>query len=255
MTGPRATHGRPLLLKFLPPADVRSILENDPRLIIPVGTTEQHGPHLPFGSDTIIVERLADDLSAEFGVLRAPTLEYGVNSATRTRYPGNATVRRKTLHRFMNDLVGTWEQGGVTQFVILTAHGHDPHQEALSTLRTRGASIRTVDIFTVPVEHRDATFPIHGGEFDTSLLLYIDAELVGLDEALDFIPRKGSQLRRFRRRADQTIPADSPGSVGRPTLASVEKGRRLYHLIYELIATRVFGRPTERPAGGDQESP
>src|SRR2546425_968765 len=131
----------PLHLKILVPDEVRAALERDPRLLVPVGTCEQHGPHLPLGCDTILVERLADDLSAEFRILRAPTVEYGVNTATKRPYPGNATVRRKTLHRWMNELLGSWEQAGVESFIILTAHGHDPHQEALSTLRTRQARI------------------------------------------------------------------------------------------------------------------
>src|SRR5207302_4440390 len=121
-------------LKTLVADEVRFILERDSRLLVPVGTCEQHGPHLPMGCDTIIVERLADDLSASFDILRAPTIEYGVNTATQRPYAGNATVRRKTLHRWMNDLLGSWEQTGVDAFIILTAHGHDPHQEALSTL-------------------------------------------------------------------------------------------------------------------------
>src|SRR5690349_12659038 len=127
MTQPPPT-ATPRRLKELIPVEVAAILHEDPRLIVPVGTCEQHGPHLPLGCDTIIVERLADDLSAEFGVLRAPTVEYGVNTATKRPFPGNATVRRKTLHRWMNDLLGAWEQCGVETFVILTAHGHDPPQ-------------------------------------------------------------------------------------------------------------------------------
>ncbi len=223
---------------------MRALLERDPRLIIPAGTTEQHGPHLPLGTDTILVERLADDLSAEFGVLRAPTVEYGVNAATRTPYPGNAAIRRKTLHRFLNDLVGDWEAGGVRQFIILTAHGHDPHQEALSTLRTNTATIRTVDIFTVRLNVEEATLPFHGGALDTSLLLYVDRELVDLEAAEDYVP-PARRMRAFRRRADRTIPHEGPGSVGWPTHASVELGERLYHLIYERIATRIFGRPPQ----------
>src|SRR5206468_4341499 len=74
----RAAH-TPWRLKELRPAQVADILANDPRLIVPVGTCEQHGPHMPLGCDTIIVEHLADDFSSEFGILRAPTLEYGVN--------------------------------------------------------------------------------------------------------------------------------------------------------------------------------
>src|SRR5207244_13131294 len=68
----------PLHLKTLAPDEVRFILERDARLLVPVGTCEQHGPHLPLGCDSIIVERLADDLSAEFEIRRAPTLDDAV---------------------------------------------------------------------------------------------------------------------------------------------------------------------------------
>jgi creatinine amidohydrolase len=229
------------------PAQVRESIAHDQRLIVPVGTTEQHGPHLPLGCDTAIVERLADDLSAEFQVLRAPTIEYGVNAATKVPFPGAASLSRKTLHRLMNDLIGSWESGGIQQFVIITAHGQDPHQEALSTLRARRARVRTVDIFAVPLEGRvdDAGLPIHGGDMDTSLLLFIDADLVDLDRARDYTPSPGL-IRRYKRGRAGAIPKDSPGSFGHPSQASTDKGERLYHYIYERIAQRVFGRP---PAG------
>jgi hypothetical protein len=54
----------PLRLKDLVPAEVVRCLARRPTLIVPVGSTEQHGAHLPLGIDTILVERLADDLSA-----------------------------------------------------------------------------------------------------------------------------------------------------------------------------------------------
>lgn len=210
---------------------------------MPVGTTEQHGPHLPLGSDTIIVERLADDLSAQFRVLRAPTVEYGVNAQTEKPFAGSATLRRKTLHRLMNDLVGSWEAGGVREFIILTAHGQEPHQEALSTLHTRTATVRTVDIFAVPYQ-RDGgpeEAPVHGGLLDTSLLLFIDRQLVVLDQAQDFLATR-RERRRYQRGAAKAIPATSPGSFGRPSLATVEEGARLYQLIYDRVAARVFRR-------------
>lgn len=241
MSNPGELHHTPILLKYLTPDEVQAHLQRDPRLIVPVGTTEQHGPHLPLGCDTIIVERLADDLSAAFRVLRAPTIEYGVNAETRERYPGSAGLRRKTLHRVLNDLVGAWEAGGVQQFIILTAHGQDPHQEALSTLRTRAATVRTVDIFAVPYPRPDGSpdLPIHGGELDTSLLLYLDGARVALERARDFVPSNRT-ARRYHRGGRDAIPADSPGSLGRPRLASREQGERLYYFIYDRIATRVF---------------
>src|SRR5205809_7001984 len=153
----------PLRLKTLVPDAVRFILERDARLLVPVGTCEQHGPHLPLGCDTIIVERLADDLSGALEILRAPTIEYGVNTATKRPFPGNASVRRKPLHRWMNDLLGSWGEAGVESFIILTAHGHDPHQEALFTLRTRQARVVAVDVFALafPDDVDDADVSIH----------------------------------------------------------------------------------------------
>ena len=231
----------PLHLKILVPDEVRAALERDPRLLVPVGTCEQHGPHLPLGCDTILVERLADDLSAEFRILRAPTVEYGVNTVTKRPYPGNATVRRKTLHRWMNELLGSWEQAGVESFIILTAHGHDPHQEALSTLRTRRARIFTVDAFDLDFTGHleDAGGPMHGSELDTSLLLYVAPAFVRMERARDFALSEKQRTRG----SIAKLPALSPGSVGRPSVATREKGERLYKMIYDRIATRVLGAP------------
>jgi len=225
----------PLHLKTLVPDVVQRVLERDPRLLVPVGTCEHHGPHLPLGCDTLIVERLADDLSAEFQILRAPTVEFGVNTRTRRPFAGSASVRRKTLHRWMNDLLGSWEQAGVDAFIILTAHGYDPHQEALSTLRTRRARVLTVDAlaldFTGLVE--DPTGPLHGSEIDTSLLLHVAPETVRMALARDFEPPADLE------RAGGALPEASPGSVGRPSLATALKGARLYRMIYDRIAARV----------------
>jgi creatinine amidohydrolase len=234
----------PLYLKTLVPDEVRFILERDARLLVPVGTCEQHGPHLPLGCDTIIVERLADDLSGALEILRAPTIEYGVNTATKRPFPGNASVRRKTLHRWMNDLLGSWEEAGVESFIILTAHGHDPHQEALSTLRTRQARVFTVDVFALDFSHdlEDADGPMHGSELDTSLLLYLAPPLVRMERAQDFVlPEK--QRTRFLRTSAGSLPKRSPGSLGRPSIATREKGERLYKMIYDRVATRVLGVP------------
>ena len=234
----------PLLLKNLVPDEVRFILERDARLLVPVGTCEQHGPHLPLGCDTTIVERLADDLSAELEILRAPTIEYGVNSVTSRPFPGNASVRRKTLHRWMNDLLGSWEQSGVDTFIILTAHGHDPHQEALSTLRTRRARIFTVDVFDLDFSGHveDSDGPMHGSELDTSLLLFLAPELVHMERAQDFVLPERERIRYLRSRL-RALPKRSPGSLGRPSRATRAQGERLYNMIRERIATRVLGAP------------
>jgi creatinine amidohydrolase len=123
----------------------------------------------------------------------------------------------------------------------LTAHGHDPHQEALTTLWTVDAQVFTIDVlaldFTGYLE--DPLGPTHGGELDTSLLLHLAPELVRMDLAEDFLPSHRS-LKRYRRAASR-LPKRSPGSLGRPSLATAAKGKRIYTMINDRIATRVLG--------------
>ena len=239
-----ATGKSPRRLKQMRPSDVAAIIENDPRLIIPVGTCEQHGPHLPLGSDSLIVERLSADLSSEFGVLMAPTIEYGVNVVTERGFAGNASLRKKTLHRMLNDLLDTWESTGMREFILLTAHEHDPHLEALSTLITSEARVRAVDIFGVDFHDllEGQSEPMHGDEVDTSLLLYLAPELVDMSVAKDYMMSR-EELRRYRR-GWLRVPAASHGSIGRPLLASAEKGRAIYERIYSRIRDRIFVAPS-----------
>jgi len=238
VTAPR----RPLRIKFLTPGDIRRILDADPRLIVPVGTCEPHGSHLPLGCDTIVVERLADDLSAEFGILVAPTIEYGVNVATSGPLAGAGSVRRKTLRRWVNDLLLDWEREGVREFLILTAHGHAPHQEALGTVVTEHARVRVIDVLALDLGTLvdTATGPIHGGEVDTSLALFVAPHLVRMDEARDLILPETAVL-RYRRGSTMKLPAIAEGGVGEPSRASAEKGRRVFECIKERIRTRVLG--------------
>jgi creatinine amidohydrolase len=229
------------------PAQVAAIMAADPRLIIPVGTCEQHGPHLPMGTATIIAGHLADDLSATTGVIRAPTIEYGVNTPEERDFPGNASMRRKTLHRMLNDLLAAWEASGFREFILLTAHDYDAHQEALDTVITRVARVRVVDIYAVKVadllegqeEH------MHGGEADTSIMLYLAPELVHMEWAQDYMMSSES-LRRYRR-GKLRVPKGSAGSIGRPTLATAEKGRAIYERIRQRICDRIFLAPRADP--------
>lgn len=201
----------PCRLKEMTPVAVRERLLARPALLVPVGTTEQHGPHLPLGCDSIIVERLADDLSAASGILRAPAVEYGVQPPTHP-LPGGAALRRKTLHRVMNELIESWEEGaGVREFILLTAQANDAHLEALSTIRTAVASVVVLDVFGLDFGDLLVTPKpkVAGGELDTSLLLHLAPALVS-----------------------NTLV---PGAAG----ASAPKGEALYRFIFERLNQRL----------------
>jgi creatinine amidohydrolase len=227
----------PWRLKEMTPGSVGERLLRRPTLIVPVGTTEQHGPHLPLGCDTIIVERLADDLSEEFGIPRVPTVEYGVHATTRP-FPGSAALRRRTLHRVMNELIESWEAGaGVREFFIITAQSSEGHLEALSAIRTDEATVQVVDIFSIDFGNLlERPAPIQGGELDTSLLLFLAPDLVRMDLARDF-DLTPEMLARYQPGQTRRLPEGSPGSVGYPSLASAQKGRDLYKFILGRVRT------------------
>jgi creatinine amidohydrolase len=226
----------PWRLKEMTPGAVGERLLQRPTLIVPVGTTEQHGPHLPLGCDTIIIERLADDLSAAFGIPRTPTVEYGVHATTRP-FPGSAALRRRTLHRVMNELIESWEEGaGVREFVIITAQSSEGHLEALSTIRTDQATVQVIDIFSINFgDLLERPAPVQGGELDTSLLLYLAPDLVRMELAQDFALTP-AMLERYRPGQTRRLPEGSPGSVGYPSLASAQKGNRLYTFIFDKVS-------------------
>ena len=168
-----------------------------------------------------------------------------MNVATEAHFIGNATVRKKTLHRELNDLIDAWEVTGFREFILLTAHEHDAHLEALSTVITSGARVRVVDIFAVDFSDllEGQREPMHGDEVDTSLMLYLAPELVDLSLAQDYMMSR-EELRRYRR-GGLRVPRESPGSIGRPSLASAAKGEALYQRIRSVVRERVLLAPRD----------
>jgi creatinine amidohydrolase len=169
-------------------------------------------------------------------------VEYGVHAPAHA-FPGGASLRRRTLHRVMNELIESWEEGaGVREFVILTAQASEAHLEALSTIRTDEATVQVMDIFGLEfgalLEHPGS--PVQGGELDTSLMLHLAPEMVRMDLARDFALTP-KMIARYRPGHSRRLPQGSPGSVGYPSLASAQKGELLYRFILDRIGTCLTG--------------
>jgi creatinine amidohydrolase len=164
--------------------------------------------------------------------------------ATERGFPGNASLRKKTLHRMLNDLLDTWESTGVMEFILLTAHEHDPHQEALATVITTRARVRVVDVFAIDFHNllEGQSEPMHGDEVDTSLMLYLAPHLVRMDLAEDYMMSR-DELRRYRRGWLKVPGSSSSGSIGRPTLATAAKGAAIYAHIRQKVRAKVFLTP------------
>ena len=223
--------------------DVQAYLERDQRLIVPVGTCDQYGPHLPLGAGTLIAEAVAAELARDFAVLVAPTLAYGVNVPGTWCPPGTGGLQEKSLHRVLNDLLASWEASGFTEFILITAHRYDPHIDALASAKGARARVRAVELLGINLADllEGPGGPEHGGEAMTSILLHLYPERVWMDRAEDhLLPEGGGARRRLAR-----IPGDSPGSVGTPTLASAEKGQRIFEHMVQRVRAKVFLEPDD----------
>lgn len=223
----------------LPWTEIGKILAADPRLIFPVGALEQHGPHLPVGTNVTIAARLSAAISERLGILRAPPFSYGV-AVGGGPFPGAAGLRRKTFHRAVNELLARWNDDGVRHFVVITAHRFEPHLEALLMTPSVPASKSVYDLYQIDVSDILESDPEveHAGELETSLMLHLAPEAVRWNEARDFLPQ-GQALRKYTRRRVPTPPTESGGILGSPTLATAEKGGRIFRRWVRVISDAV----------------
>ena len=85
-------------------SDIETYLKEDDRILLPIGSTEQHGRFAPLGTDTYVAIALAEDVSAELGVLVAPPLWYGW-SPHHLVQPGTVSVRAEVLIEVLFDTI------------------------------------------------------------------------------------------------------------------------------------------------------
>lgn len=235
------------LLSELSWVEVRDHLAHDRRLLVPVGACDQYGPHLPVASASLLVEAIAAELSRDFGVLLAPTLPYGVNVPGDRPFPGAASLREKTLHSTLNELLADWEGQGVDEFILLTAQLHDPHVEAIAAVTTKGARVRVIEVLGIDFSELlgHAPGPQHGGEVLTSLMLYLHPGKVNLARIEDFpFPGRPSGPPPY---SLARLPKRSVGVVGHPSRATAELGRALFEHIVQRIRAKVFLDSPEHP--------
>ena len=178
-------------LDELPWTEVARVLAERPRLILPVGALEQHGPHLPVGTNVVIARRVARAVSERLGILCAPSFSYGV-TFTGDPFRGPAGLRRKTFHRAINELVARWEDDGV---------------EALLMTQSGPSTTSVYDLYQIDVSDivdNDPDFE-HAGELETSLVLHLSPDSVRMDQVRDYLP-EGVRLRKYTRRRVPKAP-------------------------------------------------
>ncbi|MEQ3548993.1 creatininase family protein [Pseudonocardia nematodicida] len=185
--------GSPVLWEHLtwPEAD-RTVTGTD-AVIIPIGATEQHGPHLPLAVDSMICEAVAHGVSALTGVPVVPTLTYGV-SGSHGDFGGTVSVRPETMIALVEDLVDSLHRAGVRQFVLLNGHiwNNGSLDVSAEKLRVRHGDARVralgyVTMYPGPEVDGHVTHGrglMHANFFETSVMLHLRPDLVRMDRAV-----------------------------------------------------------------------
>ena len=189
--------------------ELSKFIEAGTPVILPVGTTEEHGRHLPVGTDAMIAKGYADMLAEECErqgthVLVMDTIRYGFSMSIVRRWPGCPNIGTRTFADYIFDIADSLIQMGFKKIVMLDCHGNhdcllrmvmreiaDKHGVYMMTLAPMSLSLDTYNKMK-----KDPEGDIHGGEWETSCILYLHPELVNKSEytSVDAI-RCNSRLR------------------------------------------------------------
>jgi mycofactocin precursor peptide peptidase len=203
-------------------------------LAIPLGSLEQHGPHLPLDTDSRIAGAVADGLARRasgmaVAVAVAPVLPYGA-SGEHADFPGTLVVGHEVLADLLVELVRSARRSflGV---VFVNAHGGNGEALAAAGQRCTAEGDDVLVWRAVTPAGGDA----HAGRTETSLLLAIDPEVVRFDLAEPGCTEPIAGLLP-RLRAEGVRPVSSNGVLGDPTGATVDEGRALLNdLVDDLV--------------------
>jgi mycofactocin precursor peptide peptidase len=204
-------------------------------LALPLGSLEQHGPHLPLNTDTRIAVAVASRLATRCaGIALAPAVAYGA-SGEHAGFPGTLLIG----HEILADLLVELVRSARTSFagvVFVSAHGGN--EDALSAAEGRcRAEGDDVLAWRAALPGADA----HAGRTETSLMLAIDPGSVRLELAQPGCTEPvGTLLPRLR--AEGVRPVSSNGVLGDPAGASAEEGGQLLDVLVRDLSAAVASR-------------
>jgi len=175
-----------LVLQEMGWVDVQAYLETSDMVIIPLGSTEQHGPHLPLGSDSYQAISMAEEISKRTGVVVAPILLVGY-SEYHSGFPGTLSIKPETMEQVVFECVEFLVKYGFRRFMFLNYHGgNNIIQDKLihRINQTTHAEAIAIGVGS-PIQEMDEGefFDWHAGKDETSTMLYLKPHLVKMERA------------------------------------------------------------------------
>ena len=210
-------------------------------ILIPFGSVEEHGSHLPLSTDTIQAYEVAKKASRSVPLFVAPPIHYG-NCRSTSNHPGTISITTATLKGLTKDIVRSCRQHGLRNFILLTGHAGGAHgmalQEAGEDLIAEYHDIHVAVVTELTLARSVAKVAkgvietdndSHAGEIETSRIMYSHPHLV-----------KGGGLPEYPAFPDMLLVRDKrkfwpDGIWGDPTKASAEKGKLIEEHVVERI--------------------
>lgn len=209
-------------------------------VIIPVGSIEAHGPHLPLATDLYTIYEICKTLIEDLPIFLAPPLYFGVCRSTRD-LPGTISIRGETLKSLLRDILYSFYRQGLKNFIILSGHAGGTHNAFLIDTAEnfieefKDTKFLVADIYSLLKEDLSVLGLMeedsHAGEWETSLMLYLKKDLVkNLERSYQDYPK----FPRFHIVRDKNSFWNS-GIWGDPQRATPQKGQLLAAKLIEKI--------------------
>jgi len=219
--------------------DLESYFESESLAIVPLGSTEQHGPHLPEGTDHLIAEGFAREAASRTGYLCTPTINVGVSPHHR-QFPGTMWVDPPAFRDYVESFSRNLAYHGIDRIVYVNAHGGN-----VEHLREVGRRLHEDEVAFAVEWMWDESIPElvdelfeqngpHGGPKETALIQYIESDLVHedrLEDARDSgVPDiEAAETTQFGARTFYDAADNSENGVfGDQTDATAQKGEELF---------------------------
>ena len=205
-------------------------------VLLPIGATEQHGPHSSLGTDCLTAEKVSSRIGEQTDTLVLPVIPVGISDHHR-QFPGTLWVTPQVFRDYIKETVLSIASHGAQKIVIINGHGGNTNSlyEVCEELR------REHDVFAVIVHSYTPKMDGHAGADETSIALYLDPETVKMDRAVDTVINKeiaGIQIGGNDKLGPALFPRDiidlsetgvyaGAGKTIRASEATAERGEKL----------------------------